>query len=346
MKPLHKIIMVGTTFVLAAATGHVMQNPARFGLQEQQAGANSAALVPGLELRNVQQVANIEADTAPVQVSGLQIEGQPQLPATPQLRTPGNDVAVGAMPVDVPATGSGFTPLDGLTPPAPAELTTIAPRTCAEPTLQWRNAASASVLISIAAPCDAGQMVVLEHEGLRLPITLSDRGDWSGVVPALVSDAVITATLPDGTQLSAEEKVSGLEKVNRVVLAGKGTVPLALHGLEYGSDFNEVGDVHALAPRTADTPLGGWMAAFSAPGVEDYAQIYTAPVNLGDLRLEIEAPVDAEACGIDTTAQVQRVLGGKLEAAKALSIALPECDDAEGAVMMRLPDFPMSLASN
>lgn len=333
MKPLHKIIMVGTTFVLAAATGHVMQNPAQFGLQSRATGAEVAPL---REVENVQSVANIDPS---VQVSGLSIEGVPELPTAPLPRLSVADGAIGQMPSDPNTVSTGFAAaLDGA-PPVP-EATT-----CAEPELQWLEGASATVLLTLSAPCLPGQTAMLRHEGLDMPIQLSDQGAWSGPVPALAREARIAVALPDGMVLEVAQTVSGLEKLNRVALFGTAP-PLALHGLEYGSAFDEVGDVHPLAPRAADTTLGGWMASFTVPGAAPYAQIYTAPADLTDLRLEVEAEVSPALCGQDAQASVQRLLGGKAEVPAALSIALPDCDDATGSVMMRLPDFPLAVALN
>lgn len=327
MTPLHKIILVGTTFVLAAATGHVMQNPAQFGLQ------NKAEALPWRDVQNVQSVANIEPA---VQVSGLSIEGVPELPAAPLPRVPMPERAVGQVPSDPLTENIGFAAV--LDSAAPAQ-------TCAAPALHWQAGPSATVLLTLSAPCEAGQVAILRHEGFELPIRLSDQGAWSGAVPALAREAQFSVALPGGAVVEAALTVLGLEKLNRIVLAGN-AAPLVLHGLEYGSAYGEVGDVHALAPRTADTPLGGWMASFAAPGALHYAQIYTAPADLTDLRLEVEAEVSAAFCGQDAEATVQRLLVGKAEAPAALRVALPECDDASGAVLIPLPDFPLAVALN
>lgn len=331
MKPLHKIILVGTTFVLAAATGHVMQNPNSFGLAGQ-----TANVLPGLEVQNVQNVANIVP--AGVQVSGLQIEGLARLPDAAPLRAPAADQATGPLPSDTASEAGFAVELNGA-PPALASCTD-------KPELLWESVPSASLHLTLRAPCAGGEVVALHHEGLALPVALSAQGEWSGVVPALASPAVITLALPDGSTLAAEQAVPALEKVNRVVLAGSAQMPFVLHGLEYGSAFNAAGDVQPLAPRTADTPLGGWMAAFAAPGADSFVQIYSAPVELTDLRLEVEAAVSADFCGVDAQATVRRLMAGKAEAPAALSIALPDCTDATGAVLMRLPDFPLSVALN
>lgn len=320
MKLLHKILMVGTTFVLAAATGHVMQNPARFGLHEVPAG--TADVAQRFEVDNLQQVANI--DPPPIGAG----EGIAQLPTPPDLRLHSDTAATGAVPQDIPTETGGFA------------------QGCAAPELTLGEAPSASVQLTLNAPCDAGRTVTIRHEGLALPVTLSDRGHWTGVVPVLAAQAHFTADLPAGQHLEAEQPVSGLAGLNRVVLSWQGDAPIALHGFEYGASFGDVGDVSPLTPRTADTPLGGWMAYFEEAAAPVHVQIYTAPLGMTDIHLQMEAAVSPTSCGKDLGAEVRRVIGGKAEAPANITIAMPECDDAEGAVMMPLPDFPLSVATN
>lgn len=322
MKPLHKILMVATTFVLAAATGHVMQNPARFGLHEVPAGTSDVA--QRFEVDNLQQVANID----PPPAGAAMEESLAQLPALPDLHVPADVTAPDAVPQDIGSGTGGFA------------------QTCAAPELTLSAAPAASVQLTLNAPCDAGATVSIRHEGLTLPITLSDRGLWTGVVPVLAAQAHFAVELPDGNRLEADQPVSDLSGVNRVALSWQGDAPLALHGFEYGASFGDLGDISASAPRTADTPLGGWMASFEGATAPVHVQVYTALIGMTDIHLQMEAAVSQSSCGTDIGAEVRRVISGKAEAPAQITLAMPDCDDAVGAVMMPLPDFPLSVATN
>ncbi len=329
MKPLHKIIMVGTTFVLAAATGHVMQNPTQFGLR---AKAPAPELQARFDLANVQQVANVEPALAPAKVTGLQIEGIPQLPAMPQMQGLADDPGLGPLPSDDSSPVAGFAP------------------GCEMPQIGVVAGASASVTVSLSAPCHAEQQVTIRHEGLSLPVQLSERGDWSGLIPALAEVALFEVDLPDGTILSASQPVNDLAAVNRIALSWQGPADFRLHAFEYGSGYGDAGDVNSLSPRGADTTLGGWMVAYDDAATGGQVQIYSAPAAMNDIRLELDATVSAANCGQDLGAEVRRLVAGKPEAMVPLRLAMPDCEGSagglDGGVVMALPDFPMAVASN
>ena len=108
MKPLHKILMVSTTFMLAAATGHVMQNPEAFGIATRGAGQPGAILGGDFGLENITPVANVEEPGKAVLVSGLSIEGEAQLPQLPAMRAPQADPGIAALPADPDPETPGF----------------------------------------------------------------------------------------------------------------------------------------------------------------------------------------------------------------------------------------------
>ncbi|MGD9916795.1 MAG: hypothetical protein AB7U46_02165 [Paenirhodobacter sp.] len=328
MKPLHKILMVSTTFMLAAATGHVMQNPEAFGIAARGNGQPGAVVGGDLGLENITPVANVEQPGKAVLVSGLSIEGEAQLPQLPAMRAPQADPAIAALPADTDPETPGFA------------------SDCAAPVLSLGAATQGAVRLDLDAPCAAGATVTIRHEGLALPVTLDATGGWHGLVPALAQEARFEADLPGGKTLAAIEEVNDLGTLNRVVLSWTGPAQLALNAFEYGSGYGGAGHVAPTTPRNADTPLGGWMTGFSGGSEQAHVQVYTAPASLTDVHFDLEAAVDAQSCGQDLQADLRRLIGGKAEAPMALSIAMPDCDDAEGAVMMPLPDLPVSVAAN
>lgn len=319
MKPLHKIAMVCTTFLLAAATGHVMQNSAQPNLTD------------GQETAPQPERAAAEPELSPIHLADA------TLPRTMLGRPSRHNETTASTPLSLPQEDtyarSGFA--------APAQALR-----CAAPQVETAAGPSASVRLTLTAPCLAGQSVMIRHEDLTLPVRLSESGIWSGLIPAMASAAQLTFDLPDGTELTAQQTVTGLTDLNRYVLRTHSTAKLALHGFEYGSRNGAAGDVNPAAPRTADTPLGGWMAIFASADAANQVQIYTAPANLSDIRLEVEATVDAISCGKDLTGETQRLLKGAIEPPEMLSLAMPDCGDGDGAVLMKLPDFPLSVAAN
>jgi hypothetical protein len=317
MKPLHKIAMVFTTLLLAAATGHVMQSAAPGGT-EAPAPEPAAAAQPQPDPQSNPQPEQQLARTA---------EHLPAL-GLPPMRKPLPAPGMGPLPQDSAHQASGF-----------------APQTCAPPQIALEPAASASVRLSLAAPCLAGQTATIHHAGLALPITLSAAGDWSGIIPALLPQARFSVALADGTTLEATQAVTGLADLNRIALVTGARTPVQLHSFEYGSGHGGAGDVNPADPRSPDTPLGGWMAVFASATAQPQVQIYTAPASMADLRLELEAGVDPASCGKDLTAEAHRLLRGVAEVPAEITLAMPDCNDGDGTVVMQLPDFPIAVAT-
>jgi len=327
MKPLHKLIMVGTTFLLAAATGHVMQNPDSFGMNEplspSDGGIVSAAYVQKTVIMRLSSASPAAVDH---EYTGGPLETG--LPPLPTLQTPAAD------------TGTG--PLTGLQDPAPVSF----PASCSGAMMDLAPAPKASVRVTISAPCAPGDHLDLRHAGIDLPLTLDQGGNWSGIVPALATEARFAATLPDGTRLEAQTHVLGLDQYNRVALSWSGDADLEMDVTEPTAVRGALGQVAAASPRMMQALPTGWMARFDAAQSEAHAQIYTAPVSLTDTHFDVAAEVTSENCAQDIRAHLRRVIGGKAEAPSKLTLALPECDGIYGEIVMPLPDLPVSVAAN
>ncbi len=304
---LRNVMMVGATFLLAAATGHVMQSANSLG-PEPTAVAAKPRLVT---LANVTQLSARIGSTAEL----------PSLPARAIAADGG--VRLAAL---TEAPEASFSPCD------PAALT-LTP------------AASAMLAVALHAPCRAGQSVEIVQGALRFTATLDPQGDWTGMIPALAAQARLSARLGPDETLEASASVTGLEALNRVVLVWQGAAEAGLNIYEYGSAHGGAGHIAADRPRTPETDLGGYLTALGDRPEGTHAQVYTAPAGMTDQRFELEAGVDAASCGQDLEAAVTRVLAGRPAAPETLSLALPGCDEPEGAVVMALPALPLSLAA-
>lgn len=365
MNTVRKIAIICTTLMLAAATGHVMQSdkPAAKGEKPLLASAGKLAQAPVQKpvAEAAPQARQPQAPEAPSKAPEMRLaEVGPDLPG-PDL--PGLTRADAAM-ADLDRLGVEVSPPRALADapglgPLPADVTTdtagFGAQSCDLPKVDVASAPSASVHFALSAPCLANSAVTIRHEGLALPVTLDAAGAWSGVVPAMAVDARFVIIFSDATELEVTQVVSGLSDLNRIAIRTESAVPMQLHGIEYGADFGTLGDVNASAPREAATELGGWMAVFGSDRAQ--VQIYSAPAAMTDIRLDLEAAIDAQSCGQTARATAQRLLRGVAEAPAEISLDLPDCADAlatdaeavpaqeGGAVLMQLPDFPLSLAS-
>lgn len=322
MQKLRKVSIVAATFLLAAATGHVMQTA-----QGPVPGADPAEGLPA------------PLTAAGATVTGLtisEVAALPQLPARPL--SPEALRAEPAAPAE-PAV-QGFQP------------------TCAPASLSLDPMPRALVSVALSAPCDPGATVTLRQGAMDFAARLDAAGRWSGVIPALGPAVSVATTLPAGEELTAQKAVAGTDLVDRVILLWSGPAEVHLNAYEYGSDYGGAGHIFAAAPRTPDTPLGGYMLAYGDGAEGPHAEVYSAPAAMTDIRFDLEAPVTAASCGHDVQAQVLRVRAGQIEAPVPVNFAMPDCaeglqpvDGAEagadlgGSVVLDLPQAVVSLAA-
>lgn len=311
MRNIRGIVTVAATFLLAAATGHLMQKdsaPAeRVELAATGTGHPSLALITAI---------GVLADAPPM----------PALPLRKPVADPGIERAASAADVVYDDYG----------------------RSCAAPTLTLIPGPAATLGVVLAAPCFPDATVTLRHDALIFAIRTDAEGRFAGTLPALTREARLEALLPGTEWVAATASVQGLDVVNRVVLLS--TAPnMHLNAFEYGAEFGSIGHVRADAPRAPDTGLGGYLTLLGDPLAVPprLAQVYTAPASLSDVTLELDADVTAETCTHDLHATMLRVLAGRAEAGgpQALSVAMPDCDGVEGAVLLPLPGMPIALAA-
>ena len=313
-----KAIMVATTFLLAAATGHLMQNSDSLGQRGQIAPAPVDMVTVAHPSAKLEHLARFDPDQPGAALSvGLGKEF-PIIAARNMVDT----FKTVALDLDEGAAVSGFSGVDG---------------SCAAARLVVEPAPHALLSVSVNAPCHPLQSAVVSHGPLRFTVTTDANGAWSGLMPAWAREARVDLQLHGSAGLSAEAVVEGIERVNRVALSWRGDADLHLNAYEYGSDFDGPGHIHAGAPRTPDTPLGGHMMRFGAT-VSDYrVEVYSAPADMHDIQFELEAIVDAQTCERDVQAEIISMVEGEVEKTTSVSVAMPGCDDPAGAVLMELP---------
>ncbi|MBD3785447.1 MAG: hypothetical protein IE922_00570 [Sphingomonadales bacterium] len=327
MQNLRKVSIVAATFLLAAATGHVMQTA-----QGPMPATDPAALQPV-------PVPAADPMATGVQVTGLtisEVAALPQLPTRPL--SPEALRADPALPAE-PAV-QGFQPA------------------CAPATLSLGPMPRGLVSVALSAPCDPGGTVTLRQGPMGFAARLDATGRWSGVIPALGPEVSVAALLPSGEGLDATRAVAGTDLIDRMILLWTGPAAIHLNAYEYGSAYGGAGHIFAAAPRTPDTPLGGYMLAYGDGAEGPHAEVYSAPAAMTDIRFDLEAPVTAASCGRDLQAQVLHVRAGRFEAPVQVTFAMPDCaealqpvDGAEagadpgGSVVLDLPQAAVSLAA-
>ncbi|SIS63971.1 hypothetical protein [Phaeovulum vinaykumarii] len=302
-------------------------------------------IAPAPQIASAPQTASVaEVVSLPETKPAPQMQPAPQILAAPETQATVASVAPAlVLPAGAPAPDTGTTGLlsarfDGMGAPCGAARLSLR----ALPSDAPQTAGMADLVLS--APCEPNARIRLTHAGISFTVATDAEGRYAARVPVFETEARYEAVLPDGSGLSARTRVEGLSDLLRVALASSpGSSELGLNVREQGAEYGAPGHVHAGHLQGQQ----GWMIRLgdaSLPSAQ-VLEVYTAPVQTPDLALAIEAPVSAGTCGRDMRARSLRKIGAAEAEVTPVSIAMPECDGADGAVLMPLPDLPFSVAS-
>lgn len=302
-----RAITVGTTFFLAAATGHVMQNGETISARLRGAAAPEAPVLASV----TSTAATVDTASSP----GPGPIGQPTVTAPPEsaasdsttATTPAaahvqTAAAAAVMPESrketlaaVPAkvvTGAELPDLPNLEPWALGADLRLAGRigkldagysktesaadanysvfgiACADPALALEPSARGMMKLTLAAPCFANERVTVSHGGLVVAMATDAAGDLSMMLPAFSATARVDVRFATGDTVSATQAVGGLEALGRVGVQWQGAEGLRLHAFENGAGFDMPGHVSAIAPRDRTTGEGGFLTVLGDPTVD------------------------------------------------------------------------------
>ena len=245
--------------------------------------------------------------------------------------------------------------LDDPTDPAPAVTDAVAeePEISCKVELSAEPQPGAMVALSFSAPCNSGEDVDINHDGLLFSERLGPDGSLYLLVPAMTETAVFVVTYGDGAVRTAEAVIEDFSAFERVALIWQGATGFQLHALENGASYGEPGHVWAEEPGTASQAVngeGGFVSVLGSTADGYAADVYTYPAGLmvdgAGPEISIEAQVMENTCGSPIEGTVLRTSPNGLPMAQPLSIAVPGCDAVgEYLVLKNLPQ-DLKLARN
>lgn len=321
-----KILTVGSTFILAASTGYVMQNgddvAAHFRGPSSAHQQVSASLQP-MVVVTPNAVSNTIGGKAPTELEFGTLPRPPSDALQPAPLKPIQNLAERLAKVDA-------------APAVPVKRPELSPfgLSCTTEMIASETGA-AMVALTLFAPCHLGEFVVLSHEGLSVTAQISDAGALSMEFPALVRDASFTVDFANGDKAEASTEITQLDLFDRVAVQWRGDSGLQLHALEYGAGYSDAGHVWVDAPRSAmyaDTARGGFVTSLGlATAPEPFlAQVYTFPTGKvhkgGVVRMSIEAEVTAYNCAHEVKAKSLQTQSDGTVSTIDLTLSMPECD--------------------
>lgn len=292
------------TFVVAIATGFVMQNgdavAARFSTVEPQ-------VQPALDAP-IKTAQNLTTKTA----------APPALPVQPDMSDFQNRT-------EPDFTSPSFSPDQEYSALGLAcEVSFVATKTVA-----------AMVALDFKAPCHVNEAVTISHQGLSFTAITSDIGHFKIDVPAMVAAASFDVILNDGSTISKSVTVPEVSSYDRVALQWTGDSGLRIHALEMGAGYGERGHVWAKAPQSVASALqarGGYITELGDidfPAAK-HIEIYSFPTGhvqkTGLVRLSVEAEVTANTCNREIRAQAMQSGVDHAVSIVDLTLSMPACD--------------------
>ncbi|HQU68330.1 MAG TPA: hypothetical protein PLI43_09030 [Albidovulum sp.] len=340
-----RIVMAGTTFFLAAATGHVMQNGDTISAKLRNALSSQPAAVAEVEATAPAAALPTPQPTDAVLVAGTSLPAA--LPSTGGLPDfPGDQAQALTSGVLLAARMDAVA--DSYTRPATdadAEYSVFG-IPCGSSKLVLSLGAGGTLRAALAAPCHPGERVVFSHAGLSFAMLTDASGGAQVTIPAMLAYATVDAGFANGEVLSAARNVPDLEGLRRMALSGDGAVHLNAYedGAAYGAkghfSMSNPGDP---ASATALVVLGD--AGLDSPKV---VEIFTAGNSTRTVAFDAEAETTPATCGHAVTARVVTMTGGRIGIRETLKQAMPDCDAVGDLVQAPLPgwDEPMAVATS
>ena len=236
-----------------------------------------------------------------------------------------------------------------------------------ETTLSVTALPGAMLQLSLAAPCHAGERVVLRHAGLAVTGKVGAAGGLQVSLPALDTAGAVAVEFADGTDVQSAAAVPELRRMRRLGVQWQSGDAFALHGLEGGAELGAAGDISAEHPGTRPQdgavkggglgggglgggwPGGGWLVSLgdASVGAPLLAQVYTYPAETAvQTDVAIVARVGPDTCGHDMLAQTLTSAAGAVSVTD-LTLSMPACDGKTGYLVLKnlFPDMKIA-ASN
>lgn len=345
MKISRRAITAGTTFFLAAATGHFMQSGTH--VTAPPAPQAVAQFLPPVVAPVVAAVSAPKAilplDTPIVQLSGdLTQAGAGDLPDLPHLDASAfadtrglsarmrllNKVQVpSAMPSDADFSAFGLQ--------------------CGPSAMTVSAAPKAMISVQIAAPCHENQTVTITHAGLDLSLQTDAKGSLLVEIPAFAADGRVSASIGSGEALTGSAQIDGLDRVARMAVVTLTAQAVGLNVYENGADFGGAGHITAEHPRNTKSRRGGQIFALGEAAITSgyRTEVYQYSAKTKSVRMEIAADATAATCGTVVSGRVIALKRGQLDS-HDISVTMPDCGDSNGMMVMDVtPAAKVTVAS-
>jgi hypothetical protein len=225
--------------------------------------------------------------------------------------------------------GAGQLPdLMGITPVAAASERPESDG-CA-PTLALSAVEGAMIALTLDAPCDAGERVVIRHSGISFTAQMGLDGRLSLSLPALEREALVAAYFEGSAIALASVAVPDVIQQSRFAFQAPSPLQFELRAKE--GETIHVGGAPILGRVTS-----GRMVTLGSENVAQplLAQVYTFPgIDLGSSKLSVEIRITDQTCSRSFMAETRISQGGAVTS-QTLPIAVPMCGTAGDILVLK-----------
>lgn len=331
---------------VALAAGHLVQNMGDKNM------ADKGAAKP---------VASAELVKKPVKVET--VAAGPAVPA-PTAPKPAETAPLPAAPLAATIPAAPAMPAEVKTPEVTVEVRKAVPAQPAaaqpEPEAQTADACAATldllqepnamIGVTLLAPCNPNQRVVLRQGGLAVTGQTTSTGALFTALPAMESAALVEASFGDGTKISAEIAVPELATLRRFGVQWQADDAFQVHAFEDGASYGQPGHVSAVDPHRPAPGLaskGGFLTLLGDTASENplLAEVYTFPADPAQKpEVIVEAAVTDKTCGRELIAETLTSTGGNVFVTD-LTLAMPDCDGVGDYLVLKNLVLDLNMAA-
>ena len=209
---------------------------------------------------------------------------------------------------------------------------------------------AAMIGVTLVAPCNANERVVLRHDGLAVTGKTSGTGALFVSLPAFNSAATVAVRFRDGRSVAATLILPAATEVRRFGVQWMGDDAFQVHAFENGADYGELGHVSAADPQlppAGQSLRGGFLSVLGSDQVEFpmLAEVYTYPVtNDAPVRIVVEAAVTKATCAREILGETLADIGG-ITTMTELTLAMPDCSAVGDILVLKNLDPDLKIAT-
>ncbi|WP_147335653.1 hypothetical protein [Pseudotabrizicola alkalilacus] len=203
----------------------------------------------------------------------------------------------------------------------------------------------AMIGLSLLAPCQADQRVVLKHAGLAVTARTSASGALIASLPALTAVADVEVILTGGEKVRASVPMPDFAGVQRFAVQWQDADAFQLHAFENGAGYNQPGHISASYTGTSGESGVVTLLGDATVNLPLLAEVYTfGPAQKTELVLEAE--VTKTTCGREILGEAILATGGSVEITD-LTLSMPGCEAVGDILVLKnlLQDMTLAIAN-